>query len=266
MTIGTERRLCARDNVDREIRILADIPAVAKRAAQEFVEAATAAVNEKGSFNVALSGGSTPKALHALLVDDGALRAQLPWDKMTLFFGDERHVGPGHPESNFRMANETLISKAPVKPEQVLRIKGEYQDTEKAAKEYEQAIRASFKIGDGQFPRFDLVLLGMGNDGHTASLFPGTKALHETKRIVVRNWVGKFYTDRITLTAPAINNAERVIFLVAGADKAPALKGVLEGPYEPDQLPAQMIQPSNGKLLWLVDGTVGGMLAVGIRE
>jgi 6-phosphogluconolactonase len=266
MTIGTERRLCARDNVDREIRILPDIPAVAKRAAQEFVEAATAAVNEKGSFNVALSGGSTPKALHALLVDDGALRAQLPWDKMTLFFGDERHVGPGHPESNFRMANETLISKAPVKPEQVLRIKGEYQDTEKAAKEYEQAIRASFKIGDGQFPRFDLVLLGMGNDGHTASLFPGTKALHETKRIVVRNWVGKFYTDRITLTAPAINNAERVIFLVAGADKAPALKGVLEGPYEPDQLPAQMIQPSNGKLLWLVDGTVGGMLAVGIRE
>jgi 6-phosphogluconolactonase len=266
MTIGTERRLCARDNVDREIRILPDIPAVAKRAAQEFVEAAIAAVNEKGSFNVALSGGSTPKALHALLVDDGALRAQLPWDKMTLFFGDERHVGPGHPESNFRMANETLISKAPVKPEQVLRIKGEYQDTEKAAKEYEQAIRASFKIGDGQFPRFDLVLLGMGNDGHTASLFPGTKALHETKRIVVRNWVGKFYTDRITLTAPAINNAERVIFLVAGADKAPALKGVLEGPYEPDQLPAQMIQPSNGKLLWLVDGTVGGMLAVGIRE
>lgn len=252
--------------MDREIRILADIAAVAKRAAQEFVQAATAAVTQKGSFTVALSGGSTPKALYSLLVDDGAIRAQLPWDKMILFFGDERHVGPGHPESNFRMVTETMMSKAPLKPEQVLRIKGEYQDTEKAAKEYEQAIRASFKIGDGQFPRFDLVLLGMGNEGHTASLFPGTKALHETKRIVVRNWVGKFYTDRITLTAPAINNAEHVIFLIAGADKAPALKGVLEGPYEPDQLPAQMIQPSKGKLLWLVDSTAGGMLAVGIRE
>jgi 6-phosphogluconolactonase len=256
--------------VQRDVRILTSLDAIAKRVAQEFVQAATAAVSEKGSFSVALSGGSTPKALYTLLANDTALRAQLPWDKMYLYFGDERSVGPNDADSNFRMANETMLSKVPIKPEQVFRIKGEYKDTEKAAQEYDEALRSSFKmakgkIADGQFPRFDLVLLGMGNEGHTASLFPGTKALHETKRIAVHNWVGKLYTDRITLTAPAINHAARVIFMVTGADKALALKGVLEGPYEPEQLPAQMIQP-NGQLLWLVDTIAGGMLSTGIRE
>jgi 6-phosphogluconolactonase len=252
--------------VQRDVRILTNLDAIAKRVAQEFVQAATAAVSEKGSFSVALSGGSTPKALYSLLANETALRAQLPWDKMYFYFGDERSVGPDDADSNFRMANETMLSKVPIKPEQVFRIKGEYKDSEKAAQEYEQALRASFKIDEAQFPRFDLVLLGMGNEGHTASLFPGTKALHETKRIAVRNWVGKLYTDRITLTAPAINHAARVIFMVTGADKALALKSVLEGPYEPEQLPAQMIQPSNGQLLWLVDTTAGGMLSIGIRE
>jgi 6-phosphogluconolactonase len=252
--------------VQRDVRILTNLEAIAKRAGQEFVQSAARAVSEKGSFTVALSGGSTPKALYSLLATDAALRAQLAWDKMYLYFGDERNVGPDHADSNFRMASETMLSKVPLKPEQVFRIKGEYKDTEKAAQEYEQALRASFKIGEGQFPRFDLVLLGMGNEGHTASLFPGSKALHETKRLVVRNWVGKLYTNRITLTAPAINNAARVIFMITGADKALALKGVLEGPYEPDQLPAQMIQPSKGQLLWLVDTVAGGMLSIGIRE
>ena len=250
----------------RDVRILTNIDAIAKRAAQEFVQAATQAVSERGSFRVALTGGSTPRTLYSLLASDAALRAQLPWDKMYLYFGDERSVGPDDAESNFRMANETLLSKVPLKPEQVFRMKGEYKDTEKAAQEYEQALRASFKIAEGQFPRFDLVLLGMGNEGHTASLFPGTKALHETKRLVVHNWVGKLYTNRITLTAPAINNAARVMFMITGADKALALKGVLEGAYEPDQLPAQMIQPSSGQVLWLVDTIAGGMLSIGIRE
>jgi len=252
--------------VQRDIRILSNVDAIAKRAAQEFVQSATSAVSERDAFTVALSGGSTPKALYSLLVNDAAMRAQLPWDKMYFYFGDERSVGPDHPDSNFRMATETMLSKVPVKPEQIFRTKGEYKDTEKAAQEYEQALRASFKIGEGQFPRFDLVLLGMGNEGHTASLFPGTRALHETKRLVARNWVGKLYTNRITLTAPAINNAARVIFMITGADKALALKGVLEGPYEPEQLPAQMIQPSSGQLLWLVDTIAGGMLSIGIRE
>ena len=252
--------------MQRDIRILTDIDAIARRAAQEFVQAATSAVCERGSFGVALAGGSTPKALYSLLVGDAGLRAQLPWDKMHLYFGDERNVGPDHADSNLRMATETLISKSPLKPGQVTRIKGEYKDTEKAAQEYEQALRASFKLAVGQFPRFDLVLLGMGNEGHTLSLFPGTKGLHETKRIVVRNWIGKLYTERITLTAPAVNQAAQVIFMVTGADKALALKGVLEGPYEPEQLPAQMIQPQKGKLVWLVDTAAGGMLSVGIRE
>ena len=249
-----------------DVRILINIDAIAKRAAQDFLQSATQAVSEKGSFTVALSGGSTPKALYSLLATDAALRSQLPWDKMYMYFGDERSVGPDHADSNFRMATETMLSKVPIKPEQVFRIKGEYKDTEKAAQEYEQVLRTSFKIADGQFPRFDLVFLGIGNEGHTASLFPGTKALHETKRLAARNWVGKLYTNRITLTAPAINNAARVIFMVTGADKALALKGILEGPHEPDQLPAQLIQPPNGKLVWLVDTVAGGMLSIGIRE
>jgi 6-phosphogluconolactonase len=252
--------------VPPDVRILTNIDAIAKRAAQDFLQSATQAVSEKGSFTVALSGGSTPKALYSLLASDTALRSQLPWDKMYMYFGDERSVGPDHADSNFRMATETMLSTVPIKPEQVFRIKGEYKDTERAAQEYEQVLRTSFKIADGQFPRFDLVFLGIGNEGHTASLFPGTKALHETKRLAVRNWVGKLYTNRITLTAPAINNAARVIFMVTGADKALALKGILEGPHEPDQLPAQLIQPPNGNLVWLVDTVAGGMLSIGIRE
>jgi 6-phosphogluconolactonase len=252
--------------VEREIRILADGAAVAGRAAQEFVQAAASAVRERGSFNVALAGGSTPKALYSLLANDAALRSKIPWDKIALFFGDERHVPPDHPDSNFRMATEAMISKAPLKPEQVTRIKAEYPDAEQAALEYEKALRQHFKLKDGEYPRFDLVLAGMGNEGHTLSLFPGTKALHADGRIAVRNWVGKLYTERITLTAPAASNAAQIIFMVTGADKTLALKGVLEGPFEPEQLPAQLLQPKNGKLLWLVDAAAGSMLSIGIRE
>ena len=251
--------------MEREIRILADGAAIARRAAQEFVQAAASAVREKGSFNIALAGGSTPKALYSLLVNDPTLRSQVPWDKMHLFFGDERHVAPDHPDSNFRMATEAMISKSPMKPEQVTRIKGEYPDAGQAALEYEEALREYFKLKNGEYPRFDLVLVGMGNEGHTLSLFPGTKALHADGRIAVRNWVGKLYAERITLTAPAASNAARVIFMVTGADKAPALKAVLEGPFEPEQLPAQLLQPKNGKLLWLVDTAAGSMLSAGIR-
>jgi len=252
--------------VNREIRILADGAAIAKRAAQEFVQAAAEAVRIKGSFNVALAGGSTPKALYSLLVNDPALRSQVPWDKIHLFFGDERHVAPDHPDSNYRMASETMISKSPLKPEQVTRIKGEYPDAEQAALEYEKALREYFKLKAGEYPRFDLVLAGMGNEGHTLSLFPGTKALHADRRIVVRNWIGKLYTERLTLAAPAASNAAHIIFMVTGVDKAPALKAVLEGPFEPEQLPAQLLQPQNGKLLWLVDTAAGSMLTSGIRD
>jgi 6-phosphogluconolactonase len=252
--------------VEREVRILPDGAAIAKRAAEKFVEAASAAANEKGSFTVSLAGGSTPKALYSLLADDPTLQSQLPWDRMQLFFGDERHVPPDHADSNFRMASEAMISKVPLKPGQIHRIKGEYPDTERAALEYEQELRLYFRLAAGQLPRFDLFLLGMGNEGHTLSLFPGTQALHDNGRLVVRNWIGKLYTERVTMTAPVANNAAQLLFTVTGADKAPALKAVLEGPYEPEQLPSQLIQPKDGKLLWLVDPTAASMLSTGIHE
>src|SRR6266436_3176262 len=246
---------------NREVRILADANSIAQTAAAEFLEAAQQAVSEKGLFSVALAGGSTPKALYGLLATNPLLQAKVPWSKIQFFFGDERHVTPTDEESNFRMAEEAMLGKAPVDPKQVHRIKGEKRNAAQAAEEYEQDLRASFRLQAGEFPRFDLVLLGMGPEGHTASLFPGTKALKEERRLVVSNWVGKFYTDRITLTPPVLNNAARVIFMVHGEEKSPALKAVLEGPYEPDQLPAQIIKPREGKVLWLVDPSAAAMLA-----
>jgi 6-phosphogluconolactonase len=250
----------------RDIRILADPAAITRRAADEFVTAASGAVAQHGVFNVAFAGGSTPKSLYALLAADAAYRARIAWEKMRVFFGDERHVPPDHSDSNFHMASEALFSKGLLKPEQIARIKGEYPDTEKAALEYEQVLRAYFQLRDGEYPRFDLVLLGMGDEGHTLSLFPGTKALQPGGRIVVRNWVGKFFTERVTITAETANHANRVMFMITRADKAPALKAVLEGPYEPEQLPAQFIQPRSGNALWLIDRDAAKMLTVGIRE
>jgi 6-phosphogluconolactonase len=246
---------------NREIRVLADANGIAQTAAAEFLLAAQEAVREKGVFTVALAGGSTPKTLYGLLASNPLLQAKVAWSKIQFFFGDERHVPPDNAESNFRMANEAMLSKAPIDPKQLHRIKGEKRNAAEAAAEYEGDLRASFKLAADQLPRFDLVLLGMGPEGHTASLFPGTKALKEERRLVVSNWVGKLYTDRITLTPPILNNAARVIFMVHGGEKAPALKAVLEGPYEPDQLPAQIIRPKQGKVLWLVDPSAAGMLA-----
>jgi 6-phosphogluconolactonase len=247
--------------VNRTVGLFANGTEIARRAADDVVRIANKAVTTRGVFAIALAGGSTPKVLYALLAEHPSLHNSLPWDKMKVFFGDERHVGPGHPDSNFQMASDTMLSKAPLRPEQIHRIKGEYSDTAQAAAEYEEVVRREFGLRAGEFPRFDLILLGMGNEGHTLSLFPGTKALSETKKIVTRNWVGKLYTERVTLTAPAANNAANIIFMIAGADKACALKAVLEGPYEPDQLPAQMIQPANGTLSWLVDEAAAAMLS-----
>ncbi len=252
--------------VQREVRVLSDVAAVARRAAEIFVASAQQAVTERGVFSVALSGGSTPKVLHSLLAGDTTFRDAMPWEKAQFFFGDERHVPPDHADSNFRMANETLLSKVPVRPEQIHRIQAENPDAAAAASDYEAKLRSAFRLATSALPHFDLVLLGMGNEGHTLSLFPGTKALHDNGRLVMRNWVGKLYTDRVTITAPVANHAANAVFMVAGPDKALALKGVLEGPYEPEQLPAQLIQPLNGRLFWLVDAAAGALLTNGIRE
>lgn len=246
--------------MDRTIRIFPDVAAIAQHAANIFVNAAKQAVKERGVFRVAMAGGSTPKTLYALLVSE-PFRSQLSFDKMQLFFGDDRHVPPDHPDSNYRMVSENFVSKTPIRPEQVFRMKTELQDTERAALEYEQTLKTQFALKPGELPRFDLMMLGMGNEGHTLSLFPATTALRDNGRLVVRTWVGKLYTERITCTAPVANNSAAVLFMIAGADKAPALKAVLEGPYEPDQLPTQYIKPANGKLIFLVDSAAGGMLS-----
>ena len=243
------------------IKLFSTCAEIASFAAHEVARIAGDAVSARGVFSIALAGGSTPKMLYSLLAEHPTLRNSLPWDKMQVFFGDERHVGPGHADSNFQMATDAMLSKVPLGSGQIHRIKGEYPDTAQAAAEYEDVIRHQFSLKPGNFPRFDLILLGMGNEGHTLSLFPGTKALLETQRIVTHNWVGKLYTDRITFTAPAANAAANIIFMVTGSDKACALKAVLEGPHEPDQLPSQMIQPANGSLSWLIDAAAGSMLS-----
>jgi len=245
----------------KHIQLFNHCSEIASYAAKEVARIAAEAASSRGVFSIALSGGSTPKMLYALMAEHPSLRNSLPWYKMNVFFGDERHVGPGHADSNYQMAADSMLSKVPLRPEQIHRIKGEYPDAAQAAAEYEDVIRRQFSLQSGNFPRFDVVLLGMGNEGHTLSLFPGTKALHETQRIVASNWVGKLYTDRITLTAPAANAAANVIFMVTGSDKACALKAVLEGPQEPEQLPAQMIRPSNGSLYWLIDAAAASMLS-----
>ena len=243
------------------IQCVADADALYDAAAALFAQAAVESVRAAGAFTVALAGGSTPKRLYSRLAADPVLRTQVPWDKVHFFWGDERHVPPDHPESNFRAAHEAMLSRLPVDWARVCRMKGEYPDACTAADEYEENLRAVFQLERGQLPRLDLVLLGLGPDGHTASLFPGTLALVERRRLCVSNWVGKLSEDRITLTVPVFNNASFVLFLVQGAEKARALKAVLDKRFEPEQLPANLIQPRSGRVLWLVDRAAANLLA-----
>lgn len=243
-----------------DIQIVANADALYRIAAAEVLSSAEAAVREQASFTLVLSGGSTPKSLYSLLADDASWRARVPWEKTHVFWGDERHVPPDHPDSNYRMAHEAMLSKVPVPAANIHRIKSEYTSAEQAAQDYEHTLRAFFYLTAGQYPCFDLVFLGLGPDAHTASLFPGAQALHEQQRLVVATWVGKFYTERITMTAPVLSNAKRIVFLVSGEEKALPLKAVLEGRAEPSQLPAQLIQPRHGRLLWLVDQAAARLL------
>jgi 6-phosphogluconolactonase len=236
-----------------QIKIAADRSELCRIAAARILDAAKKAVRRNGQYTIVLSGGSTPKDLYTLLAENADWREQFPWKNTHFFWGDERHVPPDHAESNYRMANEAMLSKVPVAPANVHRIKAENPDAAIAARDYERELRKFFKLSAGKFPSFDIALLGLGPEAHTASLFPGTKALQEKKKLAVSNWVGKFFTDRITMTAPVFNRAHEVIFLVAGDDKAIPLKAVLEGKHEPDQLPAQLIRPGKGSLLWLLD-------------
>lgn len=233
------------------LREFADADALFAGAAARFAALAREAVDARGRFTVALAGGSTPRALYRLLAG-----MPLPWGAMHFFWGDERHVAPDHADSNFRMACEALLARSRVPAANVHRIRGELAATA-AAELYAAELERFF---GARLPRFDLVLLGMGGDGHTASIFPGTRAVGETRSVVVANWVEKLAAERITLTAPALNHAAHVMFLVSGADKSAVLREVIEGPFDPDRLPAQLIRPESGACEWFVDRAAAGEL------
>jgi 6-phosphogluconolactonase len=245
------------------IRILPDADQLARFAAGLFLSRLTLTNSIQVQFTVALSGGSTPKKMFEILGNDERLKKQVGlgmWDYVHFFWSDERHVAPDHAESNYKLAYDSMLSPLGIREANIHRIKGELEDAGEAARQYEAEILRDFPASEGQLPKFDLIFLGMGPDGHTASLFPGTKALQEEKRLVVSNWVGKFNTERITMTAPLLNNAACVVFLVSGQDKALPVKAVLEGRYEPQQLPAQLIRPESGKLTWLLDSAAASLL------
>jgi 6-phosphogluconolactonase len=239
------------------IRVLPDPQALADAAARHVVESAHAAIRERGRFSVALSGGSTPRDLH-LRLSNPPLVDQVEWARMHVFFGDERCVPPDDERSNFRMAKETLLSKVPIPPEQVHRLRGELPP-EEAAADYERQLGEFF---GNEPPRLDLILLGMGDNGHTASLFPGLSAVREQQRWVVAENVAEVGMWRITLTPVVLNLAREDVFLVAGAAKAKMLRQVLEGPYAPDRLPAQVVRPAMGEVIWMVDAAAAAELAV----
>ena len=235
----------------KEIVVCSDAEELNRRTAERFVRLATESVAATGKFTVALSGGSTPRALYSLLAGQ-TFEPLVPWSRVYFFWGDKRCVPSDHPDSNYEMARVTMLAKAPVPKENLYRVPTEIGHAQKVAAEYERVLRTFFALTQGQQPRFDLVLLGMGEDGHTASLFPGTAALEDTG-IVAANYIQKLATHRITLTFPAFNQAAHIVFLVSGTSKASVLKEVLEGQYQPTRLPSQSIQPVEGKLLFLVD-------------
>jgi 6-phosphogluconolactonase len=238
------------------VRRVRDAEAVARAAAEELAGAASRAVAARGRFTLALSGGSTPRRLYALLADPGApYRARVPWDRTHVFFGDERPVPPDHPESNYRMARETLLDHVPVAS--VHRIRGE---DPAAADAYEAELRRFFGIAPGGAPpRLDLVLLGLGPDGHTASLFPGTAAVGETRRWVASPFVPRLGTRRVTLTLPVLDRARAVLFLVSGAEKAAALARVIGAAPGAAALPAGLVRPEGGAVFVVDDAAASAL-------
>jgi 6-phosphogluconolactonase len=241
-------------NNQPEIEIVPDPPSLAKRALEEFLQLASETLPKKHKFTVALAGGSTPRQMYSLLAIQ-----ELDWSQVHIFWGDERCVSPDSPDSNYRMANEILLSHISLPDMNIHRIQGELP-AEEAAREFETELNLCF---NNELPHFDLVLLGLGGDGHTASLFPGTPALFEKKR-----WVSVVHhdvpppplVDRVTLTLPVINAAKRILFLVSGAEKAERLAKVLQGPYQPELQPAQAVKPKEGSLLWLMDKDAARLL------
>jgi 6-phosphogluconolactonase len=238
------------------VRVFPDAAALADAAARQVVERAQAAIDARGGFSIALSGGSTPHELHRRLATP-PLTGQVDWAHVHVFFGDERCVPPDDSRSNYRMAEETLLSQVPIPPAQVHRMRGELPP-DVAAVDYQRQLEGFF---NDEPPRLDVILLGMGDNGHTASLFPGLTAVHEQRRWVVAEHVPEVDMWRITLTPVVLNLGREVIFLVSGEAKASMLRQVLEGPSAPDQRPAQVVRPTPGEVIWMVDAAAAGKLS-----
>ena len=240
-----------------KILIKPDLDDLSHYAAELFIKLAGQAIEERGSFSVSLSGGSTPRYLYSLL-ESPKYRHTIDWNRIEYFIGDERNVPPDAPESNYRMVTEILLDPLHVSSDRVLRWLTETGDIDEVAGKYEKGLKDRL----GSDARFDLVLLGLGTDAHTASLFPRTEALKETKRAAVASWVEGLNDHRFTITFPVINNAANVIVLVSGTDKAHAVAAVLEGESMPDDIPAQRLRSANGDVYWLLDEAAAGELRV----
>ncbi|HEY8748804.1 MAG TPA: 6-phosphogluconolactonase [Tepidisphaeraceae bacterium] len=236
-----------------EIKVVADHAALVEEAADQIATAARIALADHQWFSIALSGGSTPEPVYSRLTEE-PYNTAIDWSRVRIYFGDERCVPPDSPQSNYRMANEAMLSKLPISAENIFRMRGEI-DPNQAAMEYGRLLKEHF----GDTGGVDLNLLGMGDDGHTASLFPNSEALKETRHRCVAHLVTKLNAWRITMTAPFINRSDAVIFLVSGADKAARVREVREGPHDPQRLPSQLIHPVNGRLLWLLDSAAAGI-------
>jgi len=238
------------------IQIFPGVDALAHAAAELITTAATESIAARDVFHLVLSGGSTPRAIFSLLNREPYAQ-KIHWEKVHLWWGDERCVPPVHPDSNYRMAYDIFIKNLPIPDSQIHRIQAELP-ARQAAENYEMAIRE--KLPSETFPLFDLVILGLGEDGHTASLFPHTSALSEKAKWVTENFVAKLDAWRITLTIPVINAARQVVILVSGESKAQTLKLVLQSPYEPEIYPIQMIKPEKGTKTWLLDAQAAAKL------
>lgn len=239
------------------IATYADLETLSQQAAQYTVRLANQSIVTHGRFTLALAGGSTPKKLYALLAAE-PYRSQIDWGSVEVFWGDERCVPPDDPESNYRMAQEELLSKVPIPASQVHRMPADQANHEAAAAEYADEMRRTF--GTDGIPSFDLIQLGLGPEGHTASLFPHQASLHEQQRLVMPVTTPKPPPDRLTFTPPLLNAARNVLFLVAGAEKADAIHAILEGEYQPDEYPAQIVRPTKGEVTWMLDTAAASKL------
>ncbi|HEV8721753.1 MAG TPA: 6-phosphogluconolactonase [Candidatus Binatia bacterium] len=246
---------------EREVIICRNVDELNREAAEQFIGLACNAIEQSGRFAVALSGGSTPKGLYASLADP-EYRNRLDWSRVHLFWGDERCVPPDHPESNFRMVQEALLSNISLAPENIHRMPGE-KTPQDAAADYENELRTFFRSAVNVVPRFDLVLLGLGEDGHTASLFPGSAALDEHDRLVATVYVERLKVHRLTLTLPVINAAAQVTFLIAGQSKSAIVQKLLGVDSGDAELPAGKVRPANGHVTWLVTQDAAAELAPG---